>query len=146
MSTQEKTSNRKTSELRIEAAVDNLDTVLGFLEEKLEAAACPLKTQMQIAVAAEEIFVNVAQYAYAPNTGEVTVGVEISDEPRAVTVSFTDSGVPFNPLARQDPDVSLSAEEREAGGLGIFMTKKLLDQLRYEYRDGQNVLSLTKRL
>ena len=136
----------KKSELKIEASVDKLDTVLAFLEEKLEAADCPLKTQMQITVAAEEIFVNVAQYAYAPGTGDVTVAVAFSDEPSSVTVSFTDSGIPFDPLSRQDPDISLSAEEREVGGLGIYMTKKLLDQLHYEYRNGQNVLSLTKLL
>jgi anti-sigma regulatory factor (Ser/Thr protein kinase) len=101
---------------------------------------------MQISVAAEEIYVNIAHYAYAPETGTVTLRLELQEEPPAVTLTFLDSGIPFNPLDRTDPDVSLPAEEREIGGLGIFMTRKSMDDLRYEFRDGQNVLTLIKRL
>lgn len=134
----------KTYELTIEAAVENLPRVMEFLEQHLEEADCPLKAQMQLTVAAEEIFVNIAHYAYAPGTGEATVRLEITDEPAAVHVIFLDRGVPFDPLAKPDPDVSLSAEERGIGGLGIYMVKKSMDEVRYEYRDGQNVLTLIK--
>ena len=133
-------------ELRLEAKIDNLPTLLGFLEQKLEEAGCPMKAQMQLCVAAEEIFVNIASYAYAPGTGMATLRLSIRGEPPAVTLSFLDSGVPFNPLEKADPDVTLSAEEREIGGLGIYMTKKTMDDVRYEYRDGQNILTLVKRL
>ena len=136
----------KTNELTAEAAVENLPQVLGFIEQCLEEADCPLKAQMQITVAAEEIFVNIAHYAYAPGTGEATVRVEIIDDPAAVSITFLDRGVPFDPLAKPDPDVTLSAEERGIGGLGIYMVKKSMDEVRYAYRDGQNVLTLVKGL
>ena len=136
----------KTNELTVEATVENLPQVMGFLEQHLEEADCPLKAQMQITVAAEEIYVNIAHYAYAPGTGEATVRLEITDEPAAATITFIDRGVPFDPLAKPDPDVSLSAEERGIGGLGIYMVKKSMDDVRYEYRDGQNVLTLIKNV
>lgn len=136
----------KTYELTVDATLDNLRLVNAFLEEHLEEADCPLKAQMQISVAVEEIYVNIAHYAYAPETGTVTLRLELQEEPPAVTLTFLDSGIPFNPLDRTDPDVSLPAEEREIGGLGIFMTRKSMDDLRYEFRDGQNVLTLIKRL
>ena len=133
------------NELTVEATVENLTQVMAFLEARLEEADCPMKAQMQLTIAAEEIYVNIAHYAYAPETGEATVRVEITDDPRAAAITFIDRGVPFDPLAKPDPDVTLSAEERGIGGLGIYMTKKSMDDVRYEYRDGQNVLTLTKK-
>ena len=131
-------------EIEVAASLDNLQQVLSFLEEKLEAAECPMKVLMQITVAAEEIFVNIANYAYAPNTGMATVCLTISESPRAASITFRDSGMPFDPLAKEDPDVTLPAEERQIGGLGIYMTKKAMDEMRYEYTNGQNVLTLIK--
>ena len=137
----------KTSkELVVPAQVEKLPEVLAFLEGQLEEAGCSPKAQMQLAVAAEEIFVNIASYAYAPGTGTATVRVTLTEEPHTAEVTFLDSGAPFDPLAREDPDVSLSAEEREIGGLGIFMTKKTMDKVHYDYKDGQNVLTLVKRI
>ena len=133
-------------ELSLLATIDNLPTVLAFLEEQLEEADCPLKTQMRLAVAAEEIFVNIASYAYAPETGMATVRVECREDPKRVCVTFIDSGMPFDPLKKEDPDVTLPAEEREIGGLGIYMTKQAMDEVSYEYKDGQNILTLVKKL
>ncbi|MBR1689464.1 MAG: ATP-binding protein [Oscillibacter sp.] len=133
-------------ELKIEAKAENLQTVLSFIEQVLDAVSCPPRAQMQITVAAEEVFVNIASYAYAPETGTATVRLELSGEPQTVTVTFIDTGIPFDPLKKADPDVTLPAEERGIGGLGIFMTKKLMDDVRYEYRDGKNVLTLKKNL
>ena len=134
------------NELEIEADNDKLQQVLSFIEERLDEVDCSPKVQMQIAVAAEEIFVNIANYAYAPEKGMATVRVEISDQPAAVTITFADRGKPFDPTKKTDPDVTLSAEERDIGGLGIFMTKKMMDDVRYEYTEGQNVLTLRKNL
>jgi len=134
------------SELTLEAKGKNLPEVLSFVEQHLEAVGCPPKAQMQIAVAAEEIFVNIAHYAYAPLSGDAVVRVETARAPASVTVTFSDRGKPFDPTKRDDPDVALPAEERGIGGLGIFMTKKMMDEVSYEYRDGQNVLTLRKRL
>ena len=110
-------------ELTLEAKVDSLPQVLAFVDEYLESLDCSMKVQMQIDVAVEEIYVNVASYAYAPKTGSVTIRLEAQDSPRAVTITIIDSGVPYNPLAKEDPDVTLSAEERKIGGLGIYMVK-----------------------
>ena len=135
----------KTYELSLDATLENLTPVMAFLEEHLEEADCPMKAMMQITVSAEEIYVNIAHYAYPSGTGTATVRLELSEDPSAMTLTFIDSGIPFDPLAKPDPDITLSAEERGIGGLGIYMTKKAMDDVRYEYRDGQNILTLFKR-
>ena len=132
--------------ITIEAKVDNLNEVLAFVDEKLEANDCPMKVQMQIDVAVEEIFVNIASYAYNPEIGAATICCEVSGDPLVVTISFMDSGVPYDPLAKEDPDVTLSAEERQIGGLGIYMVKKSMDNVSYEYKDGQNIFTIKKSL
>ena len=133
------------SELVIEAAVKNLPKVMGFIEQNLENTRCSMKARMQISIAAEEVFVNIANYASAPGKGTATVRIDVSEEP-VVIITFIDNGIPFNPLTRKDPDVGLPASRRRIGGLGIFMTKKAMDHVEYEYKDGQNILKLKKNL
>ena len=133
-------------EITVKAVRENLAEVLGFIEAELEQADCPIKAQMQTGVAAEEIFVNIASYAYPDGAGSATVRMEITGEPKTAVITFIDSGIPYDPLAKPDPDVTLSAEERGIGGLGIFMTKKLMDEVVYEYKGGHNVLTLKKQL
>ena len=132
-------------ELTVDADTAHLEEVQRFIGERLAETACPPKALSQIALVAEEVFVNIASYAYAPGTGTATVRVQTTEAPAAATITFLDRGVPYDPLAQRDPDVALCAEAREVGGLGIFLTKKLTDEARYEYRDGQNILTLTKR-
>ena len=134
------------NELELEAVRENLDELVAFLEERLDATDCTPKARMQINLAVEEIFVNIASYAYNPETGKATVRVEVSDEPVSVTITFVDHGVPYDPLAKEDPDVSLSAEERGIGGLGIFLTKQIMDDVSYEYAHGQNILRIRKNV
>lgn len=129
-------------ELVLPAEKENLSQAMGFIASCLEDTECSVKAQMQIDLAVEEIFVNVASYAYAPNRGEVTVRVEAL--PHSVTITFIDSGIPYDPLAKPDPDITLSAQDRQIGGLGIFLTKKFMDDVSYEYKDGRNILQLTK--
>ena len=133
-------------ELDIVAKTENLDAVTDFVNEQLEAAGCPMKILMQIDLAVEEIFVNIANYAYSPQEGPATVRVQTDSEKSTVDITFIDHGVPYDPLAKQDPDVTLSAEQRAIGGLGIFMVKKSMDDVTYEYRDGHNILTLTKNI
>ena len=133
-------------EMSLPAEVEKLPELIDFLERQLEEAGCPMKTQMQISVAAEEIFVNIANYAYAPGKGIATVRLTISPDPATATITFVDRGTPFDPLKKENPDVTLPAEERPIGGLGIFMTKKTMDEVYYEYKDGQNRLTLVKKL
>ena len=131
-------------ELRIKASLDNLDDVLAFVDQELEGADCPMKAMMQIDLAVEEIFVNIASYAYAPGTGEALIRIDIAGEPRYAEICFRDSGVPYDPLAKDDPDLTLSADQRDIGGLGIFMAKKSVDDIRYDYLDGHNILTIRK--
>ena len=133
-------------ELEIEADRDRLQEVLGFIEERLEAVQCPYKAMMQIALAAEEIFVNIATYAYHPDKGKACVRVVIGKDPVNVAITFTDHGIPYDPLAKDDPDITLPAQQREIGGLGVFLAKKTMDDIIYEYKDGRNILTLKKNL
>ena len=133
---------RKT--LTMEAALSNLEQALAFVDEALEELECPMKKQMQVDLAVEEAFVNVANYAYGEETGSVTLELFADPKEGEFTVTLRDSGMPFDPLAREDPDLTLPAEQREIGGLGIYMVKKNMDSVDYAYRDGQNVLTMRK--
>lgn len=130
--------------LTLPAKRENLDAVRSFVTERLEDR-CSARTQMQLDLAVEEIFINIASYAYAPGEGAAEVRVAVTDEPACV-ITFLDSGVPYDPTAKEDPDVNLLAQDRQIGGLGIFLTKKLMDEVRYERRDGKNVFSMKKKL
>jgi anti-sigma regulatory factor (Ser/Thr protein kinase) len=132
-------------EITVKATDEELNNVIGFVEAELEAAGCPMRTMMQISVATEEIFVNIAHYAYAPETGEATLRLTVNESPGEAELLFIDSGIPYDPLAKPDPDVTLSAEQRQIGGLGIFMVKKSMDEMSYEYKDGQNRLTIRKK-
>lgn len=133
-------------ELTVDAIVENIEKVTAFVDEQLEQLHCPLKAQMQIDIAIDEIFGNIAHYAYHPKTGPATVQVDVIKEPLSVVVTFIDNGAAYDPLAREDPNVTLTAEEREIGGLGIYMVKKSMDEISYEYKDGQNILRMKKEL
>jgi len=130
-------------ELIIDAKIENLDAVLEFIAGELEAAECSMKLQTQIAITVEEVFVNIAHYAYLPEVGGAVIRITASDE---VCIEFEDNGKPYNPLEKDDPDITLGAEEREIGGLGIFMVKKIMDAVEYRHEDGKNILKITKGL
>ena len=134
------------TELIVEAKLDNLAQVLQFVDSRLEEEDCPIGLQMKIDVAVEELFVNIASYAYAPDSGSATVRMEVEEDPKTVVITFVDCGVPYDPLAKEDPDVTLSINDREIGGLGIFMVKKSMDDMIYAYENGQNVLTIRKRI
>jgi anti-sigma regulatory factor (Ser/Thr protein kinase) len=133
-------------EITIAATVENIDVVTDFVNEQLESCDCPIKAQMQIDIAIDELFSNIAHYAYNPETGDATVRVEVVEDPMAVVITFIDKGIPYDPLKKADPNTALSAEEREIGGLGIFMVKKTMDDITYEYKEGQNILKIKKNL
>ncbi len=134
------------SELTIEARTDKLDEVLAFVDKGLEELDCPVKVQMQIDVAVEEIFVNIASYAYGQKEGMATLQFNENEDKTAVTITFMDEGVPYDPLVKPDPDITLKAEDRPIGGLGIFMVKKSMDRVDYEYRNGKNCLTIVKSI
>lgn len=133
-------------ELTIDATVDNITSVTDFVDEQLESFGCPLKAKMQIDIAIDELFGNIAHYAYKPDIGPATVRVEANENPLAVIITFIDHGVQYNPLSAEEPDTTLSAEERRIGGLGIYIVKKSMDEITYEYKDGQNILKIRKNI
>ena len=133
-------------ELTMPADRKNIPAVIEFVNQELDALGCSLKAEAQIDIAIDEIYSNIVKYGYEEEGGEVTVSFDTSEEPLAMTLSFRDEGKPFNPLERRDPDVTLSAKDRKIGGLGIFMVKKSMDDIRYEYRDGKNILTIRKTL
>ena len=133
-------------ELNISATIENIAAVTAFVDEQLEELDCPMRTQLQVDVAIDELFGNIAHYAYNPEVGAATVRVEVTENPLSVVITFIDNGVPYDPLAKADPDVTLSAEERQIGGLGIYMVKKSMDDVSYEYKNGQNILRIKKHI
>ena len=133
-------------ELTLDATIENIPAVTDLIDAELEALNCPIRVQTQIDVAADELFSNIANYAYAPGTGSATVRVEIEENPSGVVITFIDRGKPYNPLEKEDPDISLPAEERPIGGLGVFIVKKTMDAVSYKYQDGQNILTIKKRI
>jgi len=132
-------------EITVPSKLESVSDVTAFLDAELEAHDCSMKAQMQIDVAVDEIFSNIARYAYAPNTGDATVRIDFDDTPSAI-ITFIDNGVPYNPLEKSDPDVTLDAEEREIGGLGIFIVKKTMDKVDYLFENGQNIFTIVKNI
>ena len=128
------------------AKTEFLDDVLGFVDQTLDSFECPMKIQTAICVAIEEVFVNVAHYAYGDGEGDMTLEIGFNDESREITFKMVDKGVPFDPLNKPDPDITLPAEDREIGGLGIFITKKTMDSLSYSYENGENILTMIKKI
>ena len=133
-------------ELTMDARLENIEKAIAFVDGQMEGVGCPAKVRMQIHIAVEEVFGNIAHYAYHPGTGPATVRVEIEETPLCAVVTFIDNGMPYDPLAKEDPDISLSAEERQIGGLGIYMVKKIMDDITYGYKNGQNILKIKKNI
>lgn len=133
-------------EITLDATIENIAEVTAFVDEQLEKVECPVKVQMQINICIDELFGNIAHYAYPEGVGKATVQFKMQDEPKMAVLTFIDSGIPYNPLEKEDPDITLALEDRAVGGLGIFMVKKSVDEIFYEYREGENILTIKKRL
>ena len=133
-------------ELIAEADRMNLPLVQTFIDEQLEEAGCPMLTQTSIDIAVEELFVNIASYAYGDGSGNVVIQVTVHEDPLSVEITFIDHGKQYDPLAKADPDITLSVDERPVGGLGIFIVKKSMDAVNYEYKDGKNILTIKKHI
>ena len=148
-------TKRELKSITVDAVIANVAKVTDFVNEELDRLGCSMKAQMQIDVAIDELFGNIANYAYHPEVGKATVEIRSekctaeAGDPEEVTqvlITFTDHGVPYNPLEKEDPDVTLSADKRQIGGLGIFLVKKTMDDIEYEYKDGKNILTIKKSI
>jgi len=129
------------NEFYIEAKLENVDAVMEFIGERIKD--CPTKIQSQIEIAVDEIFSNIARYAYNPDVGSATVRIAVGDD---ITIEFEDSGAAYDPLSRDDPDTTLSAEQRKIGGLGVFMVKNIMDSADYRREGNKNILTIKKEL
>ena len=132
--------------LTVTAIVSNLDEVNDFVLGRLQARGCDRKIQMQIRLAVEEIFVNIASYAYSPSVGPAEVRCEVLEDPLRVEIQFLDSGKPFDPLAKEDADISEEGLMNRIGGLGILLVKETMDDVSYVYENGKNILTIRKNL
>lgn len=139
-------TNAEIKELVLEAKVENLTTVNEFVEEILQPLNCSMKIQMQLELAVEEIFVNIANYAYGESTGKAFITGRILENPLRLELVFMDEGTPYNPLKREDPDLEQRMEDRAIGGLGIYLVKKNVEEIAYSYQEGKNVLTLCKHI
>lgn len=133
-------------EIQVAADVNELDNVIAFVEEQMDAVDCSMKAKIQLNVAVEEIFVNIAHYAYEESGGSARIQIQFFDNPPSVRITFLDHGIPYDPLKKEDPDIHQDIGEREAGGLGIYMVKNSMDEVTYEYSEGQNILTIVKKL
>lgn len=133
-------------EITVPATIENVEKVTDFVNAELDKLACPSKAKAEIDIAIDELFSNIANYAYNPEIGKATVKFEVQNNPQAVVITFMDNGKPFDPLLREDPNIKLAAEDRDIGGLGIFMVKKTMDSVEYEYKDNHNILKIKKHL
>ena len=133
-------------ELCVKASIRNIDEVTGFVNHQLRQMGCSKRSLLQIDVALDELFSNICRYAYDDVVGNVLVSVEELEDGDSVQITLVDKGIPFDPLAVKDPDVTLKLQERTIGGLGIFMVKRTMDDVQYEYRDGKNILTVVKSL
>lgn len=130
--------------ITVPAKTEELDRINDFLEELLEKISCPFNMILSVQLAAEEVFVNIANYAYAPGEGTAQISAEVSDDPKYIDITFKDCGIHYDPLKREDPDTTLPAEEREIGGLGIYLVKQTMDHVSYEWANGYNILTVRK--
>jgi len=131
-------------QIKVKAVTAELDNVLSFADSILEELGCPPGAQMQIDIAIEEIFVNIAHHAYPEGEGEAVICISDDRDNNCVTVIFEDQGIRYDPLRNEDPDITLPAEDRPVGGLGIFIVRKSMDEVSYEYKDGKNILTIRK--
>ena len=132
-------------EIVVPAILEQVEKITDFINKELQEEDLPAKAIRQVDIAVDELFANIANYAYDKlSPGTVAVQVEKLVSPRGISISFIDSGVPFDPLSQEEPDVSLGAEERTIGGLGIFLVKKIMDDVDYRFEDGKNILTIKK--
>ena len=135
---------QKDIQLTVIATLENYEKVAEFVEGELEIRDVPMAAQAQIGIALDEMYTNVAKYAYGEDPGEVTVRLDFTEQITEVKMTIMDCGIPYDPLKRPDPDVTLEAEARQIGGLGIYMVKQLMEEVSYEYRGGMNILRMRK--
>ena len=133
----------------VEASMEHLNRVMSVTEEILEQAGCGEDDRRLIGISVEELFTNIASYAYGESKGKVWLTWDIrraGEDRKEAVIRFQDEGFPYDPFEREDPDLNLPVEKRPVGGLGIFMVKQFMDDIGYEYKEGRNVTVIRKTI
>lgn len=135
-------------QIETKASLENFETILAEVEGLLTETGCPMDMLYDLNISFEEIFVNIASYAYSQGDGDgmIRILMEIQENPYKVLIKFRDTGIPYNPLEKEDPNIDLPGEERPIGGLGIFFVKNMMDEVIYEYQNGENVLTIAREV
>jgi len=133
-------------EITVEAVTDSISKVTDFVDDALDRIGCPPKANAQIDICIDEIFGNIARYAYGAEKGSATVRLDFDEEERLLSLTFVDSGTPFNPCDVPEPDTTSPLAERPIGGLGLFMVRKMVDSMEYQRQEPFNILTLRKRI
>lgn len=137
-------SKTPDAELLLDAEVENTREAVEFIKEKLKSGGCQDKDAAKTALAVEELFVNVAQYAYPGAKGSIRIKIAFPDD-STVRIELTDEGIPYDPTGREDPDITLPLKKRGIGGMGIFMARNIMDEMKYDRTDGCNHLVLIRK-
>jgi len=135
---------RKDNTITVEAVKEAFDPLLDFISEYLIKNQCSKEVKAEIRLAVEEIFVNICSYAYEPGNGEARINCRVVEDQSYILIQFTDTGIPFNPLHKETPDITGKQFENKQGGFGIHLVKQVMDEVTYEYRDGMNILRIKR--
>ena len=130
-------------EIILKSNMEDLDLLLLKIEELLEDKGVPMKSKLQLELVIEELFVNICNYAYEQE-GEIKIQYGLLENPLRITMNIIDNGMEFNPLNKEAPDLTLDADQREIGGLGLTIVRKNVDEIDYSYENNQNILTIEK--
>ena len=137
---------RSDDMITVDAVTDALDPVTEFIDEYLKKNNCSSKVRNEIRLAVEEIFINICSYAYKPDRGDIRIICTVAEDQSFITIQFSDTGIPFDPLQRETPDTTGEHFLKKAGGFGIHLVKQLMDEVTYDYKDGKNILKIKRLL
>ncbi len=129
----------------VPARIENLENMIAFIRKGVESVGLTKKELNQVHLVCEETLLNIINYAYPDKTGDIEISYQIDTGSKEITLQFCDGGVPFNPLSVPEPDVDAPIEERDVGGLGIFLVRKIMQDVQYRRQDDKNILTLTKK-
>ena len=132
--------------IALDAVPENFAAVQDWIRDRLASVPCSMRTLLELDMIVEEVFINIANYAYGSQIGKAWVDLSMDDSNKCLTMTFRDKGIPYDPLKKETPDLTSPADKRAIGGLGIFLVHEYSDSLSYEYKNGENQLTIRKEL
>ena len=132
--------------MTLDAVPENFAAVQDWIREHLASIPCSVRTLLELDMIVEEVFINIANYAYGKQIGKAWVDLSMDDSGKHLIMTFRDKGIPYDPLKKETPDLKSPAEKRAIGGLGIFLVHEYSDSLSYQYKDGENQLTISKKI